>query len=162
MPVRKGRSMITAEAAQRFWTRVETVGECWEWQGARQKYGHGLMSVKGKHQKAHRISFEIHNGPIPAGMVVRHKCDNPPCVNPDHLELGTLADNNRDRDERGRHVKLEGEAHGMHKLTDRQVATIRRFAEERKLTRVAIARQFGISEGYLYALIKGRKRKAAA
>jgi DNA-binding CsgD family transcriptional regulator len=156
--------VITAESTQRFWSRVNKRGanDCWEWQAARQKYGHGLLSIGGKHHKAHRISYELHVGPIPSGLCVRHKCDNPPCVNPLHLELGTRADNNRDRDERGRHVKLEGEAHGMHKLTDNQVSTIRRLADERVLTRAAIARQFGISEGYLYVLIKRQKRKAAA
>lgn len=153
--------MITGEAVDRFWSRVDKSGECWEWQGSRQHYGHGLMSVKGKHLKTHRISYELHVGPIPVGLCVRHKCDNPPCVNPDHLEVGTLADNNRDRDLRGRHVKLENEAHGMHKLTDRQVATIRRLAEERAMTRIAIARQFGISEGYLYRLLKHESRKVA-
>lgn len=155
--------MIAGEALERFWSRVDrrSPDECWEWRASRQRYGHGLMSVKGKHRKVHRLSYELHFGPIPDGLCVRHKCDNPPCVNPNHLEAGTLADNNRDRDERGRHVKLEGEAHGMHKLTDIEVATIRRLADERAMTRIAIARKFGISEGYLYRLIKRECRKAA-
>lgn len=155
--------MIPAEAVARFWSRVNRAdGGCWEWQGTRQHYGHGLLSVGGRNLKVHRISYEMHVGPIPAGLIVRHRCDNPPCVNPDHLEVGTRADNNRDRDERGRHVKLENEAHGMHKLTDLEVAAIRRLAETHALTRMAIARKFGISEGYLYRLIKGESRKVAA
>lgn len=153
--------MIAGEALERFWSRVDQSGDCWEWQGTRQHRGHGLLSVKGKNLKVHRISYELHVGPIPIGLCVRHKCDNAPCVNPDHLEVGTRADNNRDRDERGRHVKLEGEAHGMCKLTDLQVAEIRRMGDERVLTRAAIARLYGISEGHVYALIRNKLRKAA-
>lgn len=147
----------------RFWDRVDRRGaeECWEWRGAKQKYGHGLLSVAGRNLKAHRISYEYHVGPIPDGLCVRHRCDNPPCVNPAHLELGTRADNNRDRDERGRHVKLEGEAHGMHKLTDVEVAEIRRLAAEGTMRKFRIAERFGISEGYLYRLIKNECRPAA-
>jgi hypothetical protein len=156
--------MITGEAVDRFWSRVDKRGpeDCWEWQGTQQHYGHGLLSVKGVNLKVHRISYELHIGPIPVGLIVRHRCDNPPCVNPAHLQTGTLIDNNRDRDERGRHVKLENEAHGMHKLTDLEVAAIRRMAEDRTITRISIARKFGISEGYLYRLIKGQNRKVAA
>lgn len=87
-------------------------GECWEWMGARDGGGYGMLKGLGK---AHRVSWEIHNGPIPDGdgyhgTVVRHKCDNPGCVNPDHLELGTQADNVDDMIERGNAVwqNMEG------------------------------------------------------
>ena len=67
--------------------------------------GYGSFSVDGKSCPAHRVAFELTHGPIPEGQVVRHKCDVPGCCNPAHLELGTSADNNRDRDERGRGAK---------------------------------------------------------
>lgn len=91
--------------AERFWQRV-TVGpedQCWEWQGPFNHYGYGLIGdALGTPQRAHRVSYEIHKGPIPDGLVVMHSCDNPPCVNPAHLSVGTVADNNWDRARKGR------------------------------------------------------------
>jgi hypothetical protein len=76
--------------------------ECVEWDRSRHDFGYGLCWREGRTALAHRVSYEIHYGPIPAGLMVRHKCDNPPCVNPNHLELGTHADNMRDMTRRGR------------------------------------------------------------
>lgn len=93
-------SSLTLE--QRFWSRVEKGQECWEWTGARFHFGHGSISQNGRNTAAHRVSWELHNGPIPEGMHVLHTCDNPPCVNPAHLYLGTNADNIADRDRQRR------------------------------------------------------------
>lgn len=75
---------------------------CVEWQGGRDKDGYGQTVVGGRKQRAHRVAWERIHGPIPAGMKVLHKCDNPPCVNPGHLFLGTQADNVRDCWDKGR------------------------------------------------------------
>ena len=81
----------------------ETADGCWEWSGARSRNGYGKMAYgNGTTAGSHRVSYEVHRGPIPDGLFVRHKCDNPPCINPDHLELGTPADNSRDMVERNR------------------------------------------------------------
>jgi len=88
----------------RFWAKVDktnSADDCWEWIAGKH-LGYGRMNVKGTIMGSHRYSYQLHNGPIPAGLVVRHKCDNPSCVNPSHLELGTKADNNRDRHSRNR------------------------------------------------------------
>ena len=77
---------------------------CWTWSGGTDRGGYGKFSLKGQGTSAHRASYRILVGPIPGGLEVRHKCDNPPCVNPGHLELGTHADNMRDMAERGRGV----------------------------------------------------------
>lgn len=77
--------------------------ECVEWTGARGRGGYGVRSFEGKFWRVHRLAWTQAHGPIPKGLVIRHKCDNPPCYNPDHLILGTHADNVRDKIERGRH-----------------------------------------------------------
>lgn len=93
--------------------------------GRKTRDPYGWVYRNGKRQRAHRAAYEEAHGPIPPGMVVRHKCDNPPCINPAHLELGTRADNNRDMWQRGRGVvpeppRLRGEQHPQSKLTDQQ------------------------------------------
>lgn len=84
--------------------------DCIEWAVCRDRFGYGMRKVYGKVRRLHLIAFEEANGPIPEGRVVRHKWDNPSCYNPAHLELGTRAENNRDRDVRGRTAK--GVRHG--------------------------------------------------
>lgn len=78
------------------------MSDCVEWTGRRTATGYGRLVRGGKHLYAHRWTYQQEHGPIPAGMLVRHTCDNPPCVNPEHLVLGTQADNMRDMAERGR------------------------------------------------------------
>ena len=98
----------------RFWSRVEFSPHCWVWVGPTNDKGYGQIRVGGRGSRCllvHRLSWELHYGPIPPGMCVLHHCDNPPCVRPDHLFLGTLADNNRDmyrkgRDNNGQRAKL--------------------------------------------------------
>lgn len=86
-----------------FFSRIKKTNYCWFWLGTKIKKGYGLI-ISGRSQIfAHRFSWEVHNQkPVPEDMFVLHKCDNPPCVNPDHLYVGTIAQNMRDRDERKR------------------------------------------------------------
>ena len=104
-----------------FWSRVRKTDTCWLWTGPKGKYG--MMSFQGRSIGAHRFSYELHNGPIPDGMSVCHRCDTPLCVNPAHLFFGTIADNAHDRTGKGRDAR--GERGGMAKLTDADVADIR-------------------------------------
>lgn len=89
----------------RFWNKVDRSGDCWTWQGSRDRKGYGRVSVNQRPVLAHRFSWTLSHGPIPDGLCVLHKCDNPPCVNPEHLFLGTIADNNRDMVAKGRHAR---------------------------------------------------------
>lgn len=115
--------------------------ECWEWKHGRcQEYG--ISNGRG----AHRVSWEVHRGPIPEGMYVCHRCDNPPCVNPDHLFLGTLQDNIADRVAKGRSSgdPALGEAKVISKLTNAAVRDIRRRGKDGEFHHI-IAARFGVS-----------------
>ena len=85
----------------RLLLRHKVEGDCWKWTGYTDGR-YGLISIKGKEEKAHRASYQTFVGEIPKGMVIRHKCDNTLCVNPNHLELGTQLDNMKDMADRGR------------------------------------------------------------
>lgn len=89
---------------RRFWSRASkpSLNACWEWQGGKTSDGYGASAIRNKSALAHRVAWELANGPIPAGMEVCHRCDNPPCVNPAHLFLGSHADNIRDMFAKGR------------------------------------------------------------
>ncbi len=90
--------------ADRFWSKVEVGEGCWVWTGSRLRLGYGRIysGVSNVVVQAHRASYEIHHGPIPDGMFVMHTCDNPPCVNPTHLRLGTPLENHGDMRAKGR------------------------------------------------------------
>ncbi len=88
--------------AEQFWGHVRTGPNCWEWTATKNWNGYGLMQVRNKVLRAHRVSWELHRGPIPHGMDVLHRCDNPQCTNPDHLFLGGASDNGIDAARKGR------------------------------------------------------------
>ena len=106
---------------QPFWDRCipEPNTGCWLWMDCAHEFGYGLLKIggrKGPVVRAHRYAWELHNGPIPRGLFVCHRCDNPPCCNPAHLFLGTNADNVRDMRRKGRGFDIPprpGERHGM-------------------------------------------------
>jgi hypothetical protein len=130
-----------------FRRKVATAGpnECWLWTGAKNR-GYGVARVGGRQEGAHRTAYRAAYGDIPAGLLVRHNCDNPPCCNPAHLSLGTQADNMRDKRERGRQPR--GEAHYCAKLTEDIVRTIRTkyVRGSREFGGAVFARRFGVSE----------------
>lgn len=95
----------TRSLAARFWAKVNKTPTCWLWTANRLPKGYGVINVGGRagsQQLAHRVSWELHFGPIPDGLWVLHRCDNPPCVRPDHLFLGTVQDNVDDMVTKGR------------------------------------------------------------
>lgn len=127
---------------------------CWEWSGYRNYDGYG----KYRQKSAHRVSFERFKGPIPEGMHVCHSCDNPPCVNPDHLWLGTREDNMRDRDQKNRinrwNGRRRGAANPCAKLTAEQVEEIRSLRGQ--ATQAEIGKRFGVCRNTIYHIYAGR------
>jgi hypothetical protein len=134
-----------------------TPSGCYEWRGSRTRDGYGSVRYEGKIWLAHRLSFMAANGGLQGGLVVRHKCDNPPCVNPAHLTGGTIKDNVHDSI--SRHRFANGERMPLHKLTDADVAEIRKLASAGVLSR-EIAQRFEIHQGYVTRLASGRRRVA--
>jgi len=100
---RKNPGKFSETLQQRFEGKFRVTPGCWPWTGSKTLKGYGQLRWKYNSLVASRVSYELYVGPIPEGLMVRHRCDNPSCVNPDHLELGTAADNSADMVQRGRH-----------------------------------------------------------
>ena len=132
----------------RFWAKVRKSPQCWEWQAVKSSSGHGMFWLDGKMRLAHRVSWEMSKSAIPPGLCVLHRCDNPPCVNPAHLFLGTVGDNNADRASKGRtrNGGRQGVKNQMAKLNPRKVRQIRNHLA-RGTPQRAIAKLFGVRQG---------------
>lgn len=132
----------------RFWKYVTKSDGCWVWSGAKNGSGYGTIGIRRGYDRqvpmlTHRFSWELHHGPIPEGLWVLHRCDNPPCCNPAHLFLGTPMDNTRDMYSKGRgRAPTKGESHAMAKLSDEDVRSILRASES---SGVELAARFGVS-----------------
>jgi len=139
--------------------RVNESNGCWEWH-ASLVHGYGCIGFRGKIWRAHRMSWTLHHGEIPEGLCVCHKCDNPKCVNPEHLFLGTKKDNRDDmvRKGRARFASQSGEANGMARLTDEQVHEIKTSS----CGPVELSRKYGVHYRHIWAIRKGIKRAGVA
>lgn len=168
----------------RFWLQIKRSGTCWLWTGSVDESGYGKYSLHGKPQMAHRVSWQIANGPIPKGLCVLHNCpdgDNPRCCFPGHLWLGSRAENNADRDKKGRTAfggrngrythpertqcgdrsssrlhpesRPRGERHPCAKVTAVQVIEIRERAARKETSHTMLAIEYGISRHTLRQIV---------
>jgi hypothetical protein len=128
---------------------------CWLWLNSVDKNGYGWASVKHRTKKAHRLAWEGRHGSIPDGMCVCHKCDNPGCVNVDHMWLGTNVENTKDRSRKGRSHRANGESQWMSRLTEAAVVDIRSSPE----TGRALARRYGVTFQTISDIRRGTRWK---
>lgn len=148
------RKNPNANLKTRFFSKFKQTEGCWNWEGCLSS-GYGVIGSGGNRMKAHRVSWEIHNGKIPKQKCVCHKCDNPKCVNPDHLFLGTHQKNMDDMISKGRANKAHGEDVGLSKLTVIEVVAIKRL-RERKVKVKDLSFAFNTSDSTIKNILYGR------
>lgn len=155
----------------RFWPRVAKASSdaCWHWQGTVDKRGYGAVAAKHfvgrlgwKLHRAHRVAYALTFGGVPEDLAVLHRCDNPPCCNPAHLFLGTIADNNRDMREKGRgyHLgpkKQNGEQNDSAKLTENDVRAMRAMYAAGGVTYQDVADRFHVANAQAWRVVNRQR-----
>lgn len=155
------RTMQSRTLSELFWDLIERgeSNDCWPWKGSTNGAGYGIIKMLNVKFYAHRQAYTEAKGSIPAGMVVRHKCDNPICCNPDHLEVGTMRDNSQDAVARGKmHGRncCRGSDHHQATLTEAQVKEMRqKYDINVRGAATYASREFGVSRSTADRILKG-------
>lgn len=146
---------------RRFFSKVDIRGEneCWIWLGFIQVNGYGQVSYKGKPSKTHRISWLVHNGEIPEGMHVLHRCDNKKCINPKCLWLGTQQENVEDMLNKNRGYVPKGDKHGRSKLVLKEVIEIKEKYNTGKYTYNNLSKEYNVSAVQIFRIVKNEQWK---
>lgn len=148
---RTGKNNFTPDV---FWSKVNMAGDCWEWTACKQSQGYGQIRIGGKAILAHRLVIELVTGnAVPDDLVVCHKCDNPSCVNPDHLFVGTYSDNSQDMYNKGRDITYYGEDCTVAKLTNKQANEIRKSSESSRI----LAARYRVSHTTILDIKRGNR-----
>lgn len=148
---------------ERFISKFVIENECWVWKGAKNRKGYGVIRLRDKNMLAHRVAWIKSKYDIPNGLYVLHKCDNPSCVNPNHLFLGTPKDNMDDKMKKGREVK--GENHGGSKLTEENVKEIRNLYTKGRPGQVnefslrKLAKRYGVNSHTIFNIVNNNTWK---
>lgn len=157
--------MSRRPVSDRLWAKVTKAGprqphmldECWEWTGCMNSHGYGNMrDERSRMDACHRISWRLANGNIPEGLQVCHHCDNRRCVRPSHMFLGTILDNMRDRNAKGRQWHPRGELQGGSKLTSAQVAEIKARYARGCVRQDDLATEFRVSRSNIGLIVRGK------
>lgn len=146
---------LAALRATDFWAYVEQSDGCWRWTGQLNGKGYGRYTFNGKPWGAHRLAFALgKDTALPGVVFVCHRCDNPSCVKPGHLFLGTVQDNNQDMKDKGRAKAPKGLRNGRGKLSEQDIEDIRTSA----LRQVDLCRKYGVSDGHISRIKSGDRR----
>lgn len=148
-----------ASLQEKFEAGVRRSDGCWEWDGWLSPSGYGMIFHRGHHIGAHRVAYELHYGVAPGDLQVCHHCDNPPCVRPDHLFLGTQKDNVHDMMRKGRRVQGDvcGSKNGNATLTESQVAEIRRRYAAGGVRQVDLAAEYGVPQTSISSIVRRKQ-----
>lgn len=151
----KTEPLISETRLRSFWGKVlKQPDGCWIFHGGSQVYG--KFRLNGAERAAHHVSWLIHKGPIPDGLVIMHSCDVPRCVNPDHLSAGTQADNVQDMMRKGRHKSFPGSRNPIAKLDEEKVAHIRQSLASKTETIKSLAEKYGVTFQCVFRVARGR------
>jgi hypothetical protein len=145
--------MVARYTPEKFWSNATWQGECLVWNKDLHKDGYGQLTYHRKYYLSHRLSWILTFGDIPKGLYVLHKCDNPPCINPNHLYLGTQQDNVNDMYSKHRDNNLFGSKHGMALLTEDQVREILKLYDTGTIQIKQLAERYGISKTGIYHIV---------
>lgn len=157
LPCKRSGGLLTT-IEERFWKHVEKTDTCWLWTGTITPDGYGRTRGRLGDRRAHRFSWELHYGPIPDDQIVGHHCDTPRCIRPDHLFIGTPADNIADMVAKGRNNGPRGVTHHFAKLTENDVRRIRVLAAE-GIRQYEIAKMFNVTRGAIKGIVYRRNWK---
>ncbi len=152
---------ITKEVGVRFWEKVNTSGidNCWLWNGCKDGQGYGMFWLEGRSHRAHRVAYILWNKIENIDLDACHRCDNPGCVNPRHIFLGTHLDNMLDREAKGRNNPPKGEKQGSSILTEDAVRDIRSRATGVRGNRTSLAKEYGVHVDTIGHIVKRKSWK---